>query len=66
MNYTDDSFKLKSKIINDWMINLKPKTLIDVGGNNGAFVREIKVPLDEALVGDIDNNAVDFRQVGVR
>ncbi len=60
INYSDDAFTLKSNIINSWIDNLKPKTLIDVGGNDGTFVRLIKSKFDHALVCDIDNNAVDF------
>ena len=59
-NYSDEAFKQKSEIINNWIINLKPKTLIDIGGNDGTFVRRIKIEIDETLVCDIDNNAVDF------
>ena len=60
INYSDDAFTLKSNIINTWIDNLKPKTLIDVGGNDGTFVRLINSKINQALVCDIDNNAVDF------
>lgn len=59
-NYSEKAFDLKSQIINRWVDSLKPQTLIDVGGNDGTFVRRIKQPLKQALVCDIDNNAVDF------
>lgn len=59
-NYVDEAFSLKSKIINQWISNLKVETLIDVGGNDGTFVRKIDKQLKHALVCDIDNNAVDF------
>ncbi|PSG86074.1 nodulation protein NoeA [Aurantibacter aestuarii] len=64
-NYSDDAFKEKSVIINNWISKINPKTLIDVGGNDGTFVRKIEAPLDLALVCDIDNNAVDanYRQI---
>lgn len=58
-NYTDHAFLEKSEIINTWLSKLNPKTVIDVGGNNGEFVRKISNTLDLALVCDIDNNAVD-------
>lgn len=60
INYTDDAFVQKSEIINNWISNLNPKTLIDVGGNDGTFVRLINSGIEKALVCDIDNNAVDF------
>ncbi|MAB48032.1 MAG: nodulation protein NoeA [Flavobacteriaceae bacterium] len=59
-NYSDDAFVEKSSIINSWVKQIKPKNLIDVGGNDGTFVRKLDVTIDTALVGDIDNNAVDF------
>lgn len=59
-NYSDDAFNFKSEIINDWISNLQVKTVIDVGGNDGTFVRRIAVDLQQALVCDIDNNAVDY------
>ena len=34
--------------------------MIDVGGNDGTFVRQINTNLTQALVCDIDNNAVDY------
>ena len=58
-NYTDSSFKFKSTIISGWVTQLKINTLIDVGGNNGTFVRAISTPINNAIVCDIDNNAVD-------
>lgn len=59
-NYSDDAFTVKSEIINTWVDSIKPKTLIDVGGNDGTFVRRIDFNLEHALVCDIDNNAVDY------
>ncbi|MEM6718747.1 MAG: class I SAM-dependent methyltransferase [Bacteroidota bacterium] len=58
-NYSDTAFQQKSTIINDWIQQLQAKTVIDVGGNDGTFVRQITSKIDYALVGDIDNNAID-------
>ena len=60
INYTDDAFVEKSQIINTWVEQIKPRTLIDVGGNDGTFVRKLNSEVEIALVCDIDNNAVDF------
>lgn len=60
INYTDAAFSHKSKIINVWAESLKVNKLIDVGGNDGTFVRQINYKIDQALVCDIDNNAVDL------
>ncbi|MEM6686666.1 MAG: class I SAM-dependent methyltransferase [Bacteroidota bacterium] len=61
-NYSDAAFQQKSTIINNWVEELRTRTLIDVGVNDGTFVRQIKSKIDYALVGDIDNNAVDHNQ----
>jgi len=59
-NYSDEAFVQKSNCIDSWITTLNAETLIDVGGNDGTFIRGIKNPLKHALVCDIDNNAVDF------
>ncbi|WP_298555145.1 class I SAM-dependent methyltransferase [uncultured Algibacter sp.] len=63
INYSDAAFNLKAKTIDSWITNLKPEKIIDIGGNDGAFVRQITHRLEQALVCDIDNNAVDFNYV---
>lgn len=59
-NYAIDAFDQKSQIIEAWVKSLNTTTLIDVGGNDGTFVRKINHKLEQALVCDIDFNAVDF------
>jgi hypothetical protein len=59
-NYSDQAFIEKSNIINTWVTNINSKTLIDVGGNDGTFVRKLTNDNEITLVCDIDNNAVDF------
>ncbi|WP_250433970.1 class I SAM-dependent methyltransferase [Hanstruepera flava] len=66
MNYSDEAFKLKSKIINTWANTIKPKTVIDVGGNDGTFLRLLNQDIEQALVCDVDNNAVDFNYKKVK
>jgi hypothetical protein len=65
-NYSDAAFQQKSSIINDWIAEIKVKTVIDVGGNDGTFVRQISSDIELALVGDIDNNAVDHNHYLVK
>ena len=65
-NYSDTAFQQKATIINDWIQGLNAKTVIDVGGNDGTFVRQITSDIDIALVGDIDNNAVDQNHFQVK
>lgn len=66
INYTDKAFLQKSEIINNWINKLKAKVLIDVGGNDGTFVRQIQSKLELALVCDIDNNAVDLNYKSIK
>lgn len=65
-NYSDTAFQQKSTIINDWIQNIQAKSIIDVGGNDGTFVRQITSDINVALVGDIDNNAVDENYYAVK
>ncbi|SDS02913.1 hypothetical protein SAMN04515667_1247 [Formosa sp. Hel1_31_208] len=58
-NYNTAAFDQKATIINTWIRQLNIETLIDVGGNDGTFVRKIDRQLKEALVCDIDYIAVD-------
>ncbi|MEH6538123.1 MAG: class I SAM-dependent methyltransferase [Psychroserpens sp.] len=60
INYATDAFDQKSQIIEGWVKQLETKTLIDIGGNDGTFVRKINHNLKQALVCDIDYNAVDI------
>jgi hypothetical protein len=65
-NYSDDAFIQKSTIISSWIDTLKVQSVIDIGGNDGTFVRKIKSHLNQALVCDIDNNAVDFNYITIK
>lgn len=58
INYSDNAFNEKTSIISEWVNNLNAKTILDVGGNNGHFIRSIQGGFELALVGDIDQNAV--------
>ncbi|MGJ8592720.1 MAG: class I SAM-dependent methyltransferase [Aquaticitalea sp.] len=66
INYSSDAFQQKAVIINGWIEQSKAKTLIDVGGNDGTFVRKISLPIDHALVCDIDPNAIDLNYQTIR
>jgi hypothetical protein len=64
-NYTPESFDFKKTQLARWVSMVKAKTLVDLGGNDGTFVRCILPDMDLALVADIDPNAVaqNYRQV---
>lgn len=66
INYTDEAFLHKSEIINNWVNKLEIKSLIDLGGNDGTFVRQIENKPELALVCDIDNNAVDLNYKSIK
>lgn len=63
-NYNDQSYALKKTFVKDWFADIKGKSLIDIGGNDGTFAREIE-RADLLIVADIDPNAVgqNYRQV---
>lgn len=59
VNYSNEAFTQKEKLLSEWVDSLKPQKIIDVGGNDGTFVRSLDIKLQQAIVCDIDNNAVD-------
>lgn len=66
LNYTNEAFLQKADIINKWVNKLKAKVLIDVGGNDGTFVRQLQNKPELALICDIDNNAVDLNYKSIK
>lgn len=62
-NYTSEAFQQKAEIIAAWLDTLQPKTLIDIGGNDGTFVRKLTQKPTLAMVCDVDNNAVDSNYI---
>ena len=65
-NYSNSAFLEKETLLNGWVRSLNPKKIIDVGGNNGTFVRSLNIKLEQAIVCDIDNNAVDSNFVQIK
>jgi hypothetical protein len=63
-NYNDQSYALKKTFVKDWFSDIKGKSLIDIGGNDGTFARQIE-GAELLIVADIDPNAVgqNYRQV---
>lgn len=66
INYSDRAFDLKANVIDKWISKLKPDTIIDIGGNDGTFIRGISYELKQSLVCDLDNNAVDYNYLQVK
>lgn len=65
INYNDAAYQFKKEFTKDWFLSIKGKTLIDIGGNDGTFSRELKAVADLVLVADVDPNAVEqnYRQI---
>lgn len=61
-NYNAQAFEAKKELIKQWVLPLKPKKIIDVGGNDGTFARTISKEIAHVIVTDIDSNAVDYNQ----
>jgi len=64
-NYEAAAFEGKKKLIRSWVEPLKAQRLIDVGGNDGTFVRTIIDLVPHVIATDIDANAVDhnYKQI---
>ena len=58
-NYTDKSFKQKIDIVTDIKNKLLPKTVLDIGANNGYFSRIFSDCAKQILSTDYDINTVE-------
>lgn len=59
-NYSDSSFKEKQKFIRSFTALTKPDAIVDVGGNDGTFVREAQKNIQVlSVAADIDPLAVE-------
>lgn len=58
-NYTDAAFAAKKAIIRDLMARAAPRTVWDLGGNNGEMSRAVRDLAEDILCLDIDPRAVD-------
>jgi len=65
INYNDVAYQFKKEVVKDWFLSIKGKTLIDIGGNDGTFSRELQEQAALLIVADVDPNAVEqnYRQV---
>jgi ribosomal protein L11 methylase PrmA len=66
-NYSEPAFEEKKKIIKDLLVEIKPKTILDLGANTGVFSRESH-HLDDCFVvsSDIDPGAVELNYQEVK
>lgn len=59
INYDQKSFELKKQLIKDWSSDLNLKKAVDLGGNDGTFGKVILDQVNQIMVCDIDQSAVD-------
>lgn len=59
INYDQASFELKKKVITKWSESLKVDKAVDLGGNDGTFARELPDSIQQIIVSDIDQAAID-------
>lgn len=64
-NYSDSSFKYKRKVIEEFIAKSKPKTVWDLGANDGLFSRIASTQDIQTVAFDIDPIAVEknYKQV---
>ena len=65
INYNEQAYQLKKEFVKDWFTSINGKSLIDIGGNDGTFSRELKELADFMIVADVDSNAVEqnYKQI---
>jgi len=63
-NYNEAAYELKKEAVGNWFSEINGETLIDIGGNDGTFSRELKSLAKLMIVADVDANAVEqnYRQ----
>jgi hypothetical protein len=65
-NYSDEAFGAKRRFVREMVEFVKPATIWDIGGNNGAFSRGIADLAREILCMDIDASAVNANYLACR
>ncbi|HMI08720.1 MAG TPA: hypothetical protein VK528_14310 [Flavobacterium sp.] len=65
INYNEESYLVKKEFTRQWFADIDGRTLIDIGGNDGTFSRELTDKAELIIVADVDANAVaqNYKQV---
>jgi len=58
-NYSETAFAIKKEIVSGWVERVKPKTVWDLGANNGEFSRIASAAGIYTISADIDPSAVE-------
>jgi hypothetical protein len=59
INYQEESFQAKKKLVKEWCAAIEARKIIDLGGNDGTFAKELLDQADQIMVSDIDQPAID-------
>lgn len=64
-NYNEQSYLLKKQFTKEWFTAINAKKIIDIGGNDGTFSRELIQEAELLVVADVDANAVEqnYKQI---
>jgi hypothetical protein len=67
-NYSDSAFEHKKQVISEWITRVRPRSVWDVGANNGTFTRLASERGIPSIAFDIDPAAVEqnYRQVKLK
>lgn len=65
-NYNDETLKLKGELVGSMIEQANPKTVWDLGANNGLFSREASKRGIETIASDIDPAAVEKDYLAVK
>jgi hypothetical protein len=65
INYDNVAYQFKKEVVKNWFLAIKGKSLIDIGGNDGTFSRELNDLAKLIIVADVDPNAVEqnYKQI---
>jgi hypothetical protein len=58
INYDQSSHNIKKDLVKGWAVSLPEGAIIDIGGNDGTFSRQLLSVSDLLIVADIDANSV--------
>lgn len=58
-NQREDYVAAKKQIVDDWLTQLKPKTVFDAGANNGEFSELAATQSDYVVSADFDHNSIN-------
>ncbi|GAK90036.1 nodulation protein noeA [Nonlabens ulvanivorans] len=58
-NYDKKAFNLKKEFIENWTASINAKKVVDLGGNDGTFGKVVLPKVNQVIVSDIDQSAIN-------